>query len=96
MSSLDEGTSSHPQGSPLGASALGDTLLASLNENLEPAKIEALRRTEYRSSKLDASRMADQLAEAMSAFGIDGTHEVLRKVDSHGTMPNDLFASAAA
>jgi hypothetical protein len=76
--------------------ALGDELSALLNPGIETAQVHMLQPTGDRSSQIAAARMADQLAEAMSTFGIDGTHEVLRKADSHGTMAHDLFASAAA
>jgi len=75
---------------------LGEELSVLLNPGLETAQVHVLQPTGDRSSQIAAARMAGQLAEAMSTFGIDGTHEVLRKVDSHGTMAHDLFASAAA
>ena len=76
--------------------ALGDELSALLNTDLETPPLHMLQPAGESASQIAAARMADQLVEAMSTFGIDGTHEVLRKVDSHGTIAHDLFASAAA
>jgi len=85
-----------PNGSFRTPLELGDDLAALLNTGIQTAQVRMLQATADRSSQIAAARMADQLAEAMSTFGIDGTHEVLRKVDSQGTMAHDLFASAAA
>jgi Ca2+-binding RTX toxin-like protein len=85
-----------PKGSLRTPLELGDELSALLNTGIQTGQVRLLQPTGDRSSQIAAARMADQLVEAMSTFGIDGTHEVLRKVDGHGTMAHDLFASAAA
>ncbi len=85
-----------PDGAFTGTPELGEQLSAMLGAGGGAAGMAVLAGGENRASQFAASRMAHQLVEAMSTFGIEGTHEVLRKVDSHGTMAHDLFASAAA